>query len=83
MTNKPFSKSVETGHELRVDMTSGEIVNLTTQVVISTPPLEGIVRAIIEAGGLHQLRQGQDDGIPGLNPVQRYEKRQERGKKQD
>ena len=51
VTNKPFSRSVETGHELRVDMDSGEISNLATGQTIKTPPLAGIVREIIEAGG--------------------------------
>jgi 3-isopropylmalate/(R)-2-methylmalate dehydratase small subunit len=50
-TNRPFSRSVKTGDELRVDLNSGEIVNLTSGAEVQTAPLVGIVREILNTGG--------------------------------
>ncbi|MBW2058326.1 MAG: 3-isopropylmalate dehydratase small subunit [Deltaproteobacteria bacterium] len=45
---------IEDGHELEVDLTSGEITNVTTGLVFKSNPIPPFMRQIIDDGGLMQ-----------------------------
>jgi len=46
-----ISQSVQTGNALKIDIDQGEILNITTGATMPVPPLVGIVKEIIQAGG--------------------------------
>ncbi len=52
LTSAEAASAIEDGDEVRVDLETGEIENLTRPFRCSAPPLSGFLVEIIEAGGL-------------------------------
>jgi 3-isopropylmalate/(R)-2-methylmalate dehydratase small subunit len=46
------TSSIETGDELEVDLAEGTVNDITKGIILTFPPLPGIMRTILEDGGL-------------------------------
>jgi 3-isopropylmalate/(R)-2-methylmalate dehydratase small subunit len=70
LTSPEAASAIQDGDEIRIDLQTGEIENLTRSFRSSAPPLSAFLVQIIEAGGLTAYvrnRLGAGEAVPGNN----------------